>query len=250
VNNTARDHYLKVCFPTGLKARVTSSDGPFDVTEYSATPDLRCELARHPAQLWFDTGDGTNGLAVLSRSTKDYEITQENGTATMAMGLVRGVRLRIPCDNRLWMEYPGDESSQALGESTHRYALLPHRGNWQDADAYADALRFNLPLKPCQFGRQSGRLPTERSFVEIADRALVLSAVKKAEDRDSVLVRLFNPTRRDRTTRINVGFDFSAARLVKMSEEPVRDLPARDNGVEVPVGKGQIVTVEFERRRA
>jgi mannosylglycerate hydrolase len=250
VTNTARDHYLKVCFPTGLVARTTAADGSFSVTEYSATPDPRCELARHPAQLWFDTGDGKHGLAVLSRSTKDYEIVGENGTATMAMGLVRSVRLRIPCDNRLWMDYPGDESAQSLGENVHRYAVLPHAKTWREADLYTDALRLNQPLKSVQFARQDGRLAAEAGFVEIADRRLVLSAVKKAEDRNSVLVRLFNPLAEDVSTRITVGFAFSKARVVKMSEAPAGDLAASGDSVDVPVGKGQIVTVEFDVRRA
>ncbi len=249
VLNTARDHYLKVCFPTGLDTRTTAADGSFGVTEYSATPDLRCELARHPAQLWFDTGDGENGLAVLSRSTKDYEIVQETGTATLAMGLLRGVRLRIPCDNRLWMDYPGDESSQGLGETVHHYAVLPHQKTWQEADLHANALRFNQPLKPVQFGKQDGQLPTETSFVEVANARLVLSAVKKAEDRNSVLVRLFNPTREDLKTRITVGFEFAKARVVKMSEAPDHDLDARGNSITLAVGKGQIVTVAFDLRR-
>lgn len=246
VTNTARDHYLKVCFPTGLDARTTAADGSFSVTEYPAEPDLRCELARHPAQLWFDTGDGENGLAILSRSTKDYEIVREGGTATMAMGLVRSVRLRIPCDNRLWMDYPGDESAQSLGENVHHYAVRPHRQTWQDADLYADALGFNQPLKPCQFGRQDGRLPLESCFVEVANRKLVLSAVKKAEDRNSVLVRFFNPTGEDLRTCVNAGFAFSRARAVTMSEKAGRELPIRGQGVELDVGRGQIVTVEFD----
>lgn len=246
VDNTARDHYLKVCFPTGLEARTTAADGSFGVTEYSTAPDLRCELARHPAQLWFDTGDGKRGLAVLSRSTKDYEIVSENGRATMAMGLVRSVRLRIPCDNRLWMEYPGDESAQSLGEAVHHYAVLPHAKTWREADLHTDALRLNQPLKPVQFARQDGRLAAEASFVEIADRRLVLSAVKKAEDRNSVLVRLFNPMSETVRTRIAVGFPFAKARVVKMSEAPAGDLAAENGGVELDVGKGQIVTVEFD----
>lgn len=246
LNNTARDHYLKVCFPTGLAAQRTAADGSFSVTEYSTTPDLSCELARHPAQLWFDTGDGQDGLAILSRSTKDYEILDDGGRKTMAMGLVRGTRLRIPCDNRLWMEYPGDESSQGLGETVHQYAVLPHRGDWREAGLYGEALRLNQPLKACQFGRQAGRLPLAQSLVAIADSRLVLSAVKKAEARASVLVRLFNPTGEALSSVIATGFGARRAHLVTMAETRLAELPLRDGRVEATVGRGQILTVEFE----
>ncbi len=243
--NTAKDHHLKVCFPTGLAAKTTAADGSFSVVEYSTTPDLRCDLARHPAQLWFDTSDGKNGLAVLSRSTKDYEIIDENGGKTMAMGLVRGVRLRIPCDNRLWMEYPGDESAQSIGELTHDYAILPHQKSWKDAGLYQDALRFNQPLKPCQFGKQDGSLPRKKSFLAISDGRLVLAAVKKAEDRDSLVVRLFNPTTEKIETDITVGFPAAKANIVKLTEEPAQKLDLKKGRVHLTVGKGQILSVEF-----
>jgi alpha-mannosidase len=260
VENRSRDHYLKVCFPTGLRAETTCADGSFCVTEYPVNPDLTCELARHPAQMWFDVSDGAGGLAVLSRSTKDYEVLDENGKATLAMGLLRSVRLRIPCDNRLWMEYPGDESSQALGTTVHSYAVLPHAGKWDEARLHEDAVRFRQPMKCCQFGRQAGRLPTKMSFLRVSGPGLVLSAVKKAESRDSVLVRLFNPTGETVSAVLDVGFPFRKAHTVKLSEERVRELPParpkplrRGEGpsdgrrITLAVGKGKIVTVELER---
>jgi len=253
VENRSRDHYLKVCFPTGLDVKTTCADGSFIVTEYPARPDLSRELARHPAQLWFDASDGAEGLAVLSRSTKDYEILQENGTATMAMGLLRSVRLRIPCDNRLWMEYPGDESSQALGTTVHSYALLPHQGGWEEAELYREALRFVQPMKCCQFGRQKGRLPLEASFLRLEGANLVLSAVKKAESRDGILVRFFNPTARTVRAALEVGFPFARAHMVRLSEERAAELVPSGGAapgarrLELDVGKGKIVTLELER---
>jgi len=102
--------------------------------------------------LWFDLSDGTNGLVVLSIATKDYEIINQK---TMAMGLVRGVRLKILCDNRLWIEYPGDESSQSLRELNYRYALIPHQGVWDKDGLYQEALSSNASIHVCQFGKHS-----------------------------------------------------------------------------------------------
>lgn len=200
--NTVKDHYFKVCFPTGLNAEKTWAEGSFMVTEYPVAPkqngELRGnELARHPAQMWFDLSDGENGLAVLTDAAKDYEILENDKDRTIAMGLLRGVRLRIPCDNRLWMEYPGDESSQSLGEYAYRYALMPHAGLWDSANLYGEALAFNAPMHVCQFGKQEGRLPAEKSFVKIEGDNLVLSTIKKADNSDSIILRLYNPAEKD-----------------------------------------------------
>jgi len=249
-DNTVRDHFLKACFPTGLKAAMTWAEGSFTVSELPAAPSKRDglrgdELARHPAHLWFDLSDGKRGLAVLPESPRDYEVLEHDGSGTLAMGLVRGVRLRIPCDNRLWMEYPGDESAQSLGVHRSRYALLPHAGLWDEAGLHGEALAFGSRMRVCQFGRQKGRLPLEKSGLEIQGEGIVLSALKKAEDRASLIVRLFNPGGREAGARLVPGFPCVEAHLCTMNEERLRPLDVRGGAVELEAGRGKILTVEL-----
>ncbi len=251
LENTARDHYVKVAFPTGLAAKKTWAEGSFSVTEFPIAPSVNGELrgnelARHPAQLWFDLSDTRNGLAVLLDAAKDYEVLEHDDNTTMAMGLVRGVRMRIPCDNRLWMEYPGDESSQSLRSFTFRYALMPHEGLWTEARLYDAALAFNAPMRACQFGKQEGCFEPDRSFLSIEGPNVVLSAVKKMEDRDTLLVRFFNPTSKEVRTTLSAGFEVKAAYLVNLAEERGDKLKVTKNNVSVTVPKGKIMAVEFE----
>ena len=251
LTNTIKDHFFKVCFPTGLAAEKTWAEGSFAVAEFPVKPsiagDLRGnELARHPAQLWFDLADGKNGLAVLSRASKDYEILENVQDQTMAMALVRSVRLRIPCDNRLWMEYPGDESSQSLGkEFTYNYALLPHAKFWDQADICPSAVAFNAPLLVCQFGKQKGCLPLAKSFLEIKGDNLILSSVKKAVDRDSIIVRLYNPSGHDQDATLIAGFELKQASIVSLNEDNPQALKVQGNEMHFKAGKGKIITIEL-----
>ncbi len=252
LTNTARDHYLKVGFPTGLAADKTWSEGSFAVAEFPVRPstngELRGnELARHPAQLWFDTSDGKQGLAVLLDAAKDYEVLENDASTTMAMGLVRCVRLRIPCDNRLWMEYPGDESPQSLRAFEYRYALMPHAGTWDTAGIYDAALAFNTPLRACQFGRQEGSLPAaQHSFVSLTGANLVLSAITKTEERETILVRLYNPSSKKSKATMKLGFDVKSAWLATLAEERTQKLTVTRNTLTFDVPKGKIVTVEID----
>lgn len=250
INNTVKDHHFKVCFPTRLQAEKTWADGSFMVTEYPVKPSLNGELrgnelARHPAQLWYDLSDGDNGFAVLTDATKDYEILENDQNQTMAMGLVRGVRLRIPCDNRLWMEYPGDESAESLGEFTYGYALMPHGGLWEQAGLYKEALIFNAPMHVCQFGKQKGLLPLDKSFLSIEGNNLILSAFKKAEDRDTVIIRMYNPSEHDITGKLTLGFEFQDGFIVNMREERIEQLKVMDRTLSFPAGHGKIISVEL-----
>ena len=250
IDNKARDHYFKVCMPTGLHAEKTCAEGSFMVTEFPVRPsddgEVRgSKLARHPAQMWYDLADGDHGFAVLTDAAKDYEVLENADDQTLAMGLVRCTRLRIPCDNRLWMEYPGDESSQSLRPFSYRYAFLPHTGTWEEADLYDEALAFNAPLKICEFGQQKGVFGTEKSFLRLDGDNLVLSSVTKTED-GAVSVRLYNPTGHAVAGRLAFGFDVAQAVAVRLDGQPKETLCITDNAVALNVGKGKIVTVEVK----
>ncbi|MBQ6944306.1 MAG: hypothetical protein IJN43_08245, partial [Ruminococcus sp.] len=187
--------------------------------------------------------DNKNGFAVLTDATKDYEILEDSEDQTIAMGLVRGTRLRIACDNRLWMEYPGDESSQSLREFTYRYAFMPHTDKWEKAKLYDEALAFNAPLKVCQFGKQEGIFDLENSFVAIEGDNLILSSVTKS-DNDTVLIRVYNPTEKEIKGKISLGFDAKSARSIRLDGQVREDLEVKNNTISVKVGKGKIYTVE------
>jgi alpha-mannosidase len=251
VRNTVKDHFFKVCFPTGLSAQKTWSQGSFTVDEFPVRPSVEGEmrgkeLARHPARLWFDLADDKHGLAVLSDAAKDYEILEHKRDQTLAMVLMRCVRMRIPCDNRLWMEYPGDESSQLPDKVlTYNYALMPHTGRWDQAGLSAQASAFNAPMHVCQFGKQKGSLPLNHSFLELKGANLILSGVKKAEDRDSILVRFYNPTAHDVDGALHVGFDVKQAQIVSLNEQVQQPLTLKGRQVQFKAGRGKIITIEL-----
>ena len=177
---------------------------------------------------------------MLSDAAKDYEILEDVKEQTLAMGLVRSTRLRIPCDNRLWMEYPGDESSQSLRSFTYRYAFMPHTGTWETVGLYNEALAFAAPLKVCEFGRQDGDLDEENSFAELEG---------------AFSIRLFTPTGHEVSGKLTPGFDCPRATAVGPDGTPRFELPVKDGphpdlpgiGRSVPltVGKGKIFTVEL-----
>ncbi len=251
IENTAKDHYLKLCFPTNLNAAITSADGSFMVTEYPVLPsengELRGnELARHPMQLWMNLESNGQGFAILSDATKDYEIMEHDDRQTIAVGLVRGTRLRIACDNRLWMEYPGDESSQSLRKFTYRYALMPYCGNWEQAKLYQEGMAFNVTLHACQFGRQQGQFPAVHSFMEISGDNLVLSCIKKAEERDSLVIRIYNPTDHSIQGTLKTALPCEKAYRIQLDETREEELAFINGAISLAVPKGKIISIELE----
>jgi alpha-mannosidase len=144
------------------------------------------------------------------------------------------------------MEYPGDDSAQSLGEFTTTYSLYPHAGGWCDAPISLLAQQNATPLRLVQLGRQEGPLPASKSFVTLSNGKLIVSCLKKAQDRPALMLRVFNPTDEDLTTNVELGFDVQGARLCWMSEEPLSSVEVRNGrSLTLAVPHKKIVTVEL-----
>ncbi|NQT92789.1 MAG: hypothetical protein HQ559_08510 [Lentisphaerae bacterium] len=248
-DNTAEDHFLRACFPTGIEAEYAHAEANFDVNAYPTKPsrdgELRGpELSRNRQHLFVDLSDGKNGFAILNDAVRDYEVTNAD-SGTLALSMVRSIRLRIPCDNRLWMEYPGDASAQAPGQHSMRYGLCTHAGGWEKGGIARHALAFNTPLRIAQIGRQSGDLPLAMSFLTIEGDGILLSCLKRAEDRESLVIRIVNPGTDTAHGRLVFNNPVAEAWEVDLNENrlsPVADVA--DNAVPITLVPGKILTVE------
>ncbi|MCP4384813.1 MAG: alpha-mannosidase, partial [Hyphomicrobiales bacterium] len=76
------------------------------------------------------------------------------------------------------------------GRQGFTYALFPHRGDWLSGGVLAEAEDLNQPLlcRPVQTGSES-----VWTAVDVQGLDLGLSGFKSAEDRDGLLLRLYEP---------------------------------------------------------
>ncbi|MBN2317402.1 MAG: hypothetical protein JXM79_25995, partial [Sedimentisphaerales bacterium] len=143
-----------------------------------------------------------------------------------------------------WDVYPWMELAQSMGSHQWRYAIMPHAGNWQEGDVYREAEKFNLLLEAAQAGRGGGDLPKQMSLIDIESKDIILSTLKKCEYRDSLVLRLFNPTLKDVDTKITFFRPIKEAWLTNMNEERREQLPVNDNVLSIRFGPKKIVTCE------
>jgi len=247
--NKAENHFLRVCFATGIQTDVAHAEANFDVNSYavSASRDGEFrgpELSRHRQHLFVDLSDGARGVAILNDAVRDYEVTDAT-SGTVALSMVRSIPLRIPCDNRLWMEYPGDTSAQSPGHHSMRYGLFTHAGDWEKGGVAWNALAFNTPLRIAQIGRQAGSLPPSLSFLAIEGEGILLSCIKKAEDRESVVIRMVNPGTDTAAGQLLFHRPVAGAWEVDLNEDRLAPIPhVKDNTVPVSLVPGKILTIE------
>ena len=250
VDNQVEQHRLRVCFPIQLQAHVSASESAFDIIErpiergpeslYYNKPN-----PQYPMHRFVDISDGTNGIAILNDGIREYEAVDDN-ERTLCITLLRGfTAMQSPVIDQ-WDVYPWMKLSQSLGLNEWRYAILPHSGGWQEGNLFSEAEKFTLPLETAQAGKGKGDLPKQLSFFEVQPQKIILSALKKCEHRDTMVMRLFNPGIEEITAQIIFNMSIKGAWLTNMNEERREEIEADDKILSITFAAKKIITVEIE----
>jgi mannosylglycerate hydrolase len=223
INNRCEDHYLQVAFPTGIKATHADSQGQFDVVSRPiAAPDYSLydepPMTEHPMNSFVSITDGKNGVALLNTGLKAYEAADDEEN-TVFLSLLRAYPLRICVTKDMQNYNDWDKGSQCIGKNTFRYAFMPHKGNWEEGNVWQESERFNLYLAAGQIAPTAhGKNATTHSFIELKDENLNISAVKKSEDGEGYIIRLFNPS--DKTVKNAIRLNGGIAPITEV-QSPV-----------------------------
>lgn len=175
-----RERSLKAAFPLAA----TNTHATYDIQVGTISRPTNFEKAyEHPLHQWFDLTDkdGTHGVTIMSDSKYGSDKPDDH---TLRLTL-----LYTPAVTG--GEYK-DQATQDIGRHDVLYALTGHNGGWQ-SDECASALqaaRLNQPLRAFVSKSHAGRLGKSFSLLELDTDRVVVSAMKKAEDSDEVIVRL------------------------------------------------------------
>jgi mannosylglycerate hydrolase len=250
IDNTARDHRVRLMIPTDIRTDFSDAAGHFTVDrrglvhEKDADGTFYPEMALRPMSVFCDVSDGAGGLAVLNNGLTEFQLMDDD-RRTLALTLLRATRNRICTESRVSSEFPEALGSQMLQTVEYEYAIYPHSGDWNEGRVYAEADKLNAKPAVTQISmNRGGDLPTVASHYAIDNEALVLSSVKKAEDRESMIIRLFNPTGATQEGCIRFGLPLTGAWEVNLIEKRGGQLPVTDGAVHLSVPKYKILTVE------
>ena len=168
-----RHKLLKAGFPLAATSPHATYEIPYGSIERPTTRNNSVEDAKFevPALRWADLGDEQNGFSLINESKYGYDA---NGN------LLRLSLLRSPT-------WPDPEADQ--GHQHFSYALYPHSGTWKQALTVRQGYDFNYHLSAMQVSPHTGKLPGSFSFLKADPDNVVVTAMKKTEDGDGLLVR-------------------------------------------------------------
>lgn len=227
-HNHAKDHRLRALFPVGFTADHCFAEGQFDVVrrpiEIPAGDGwMEKPVGQKPVQS-FVAVDGTDaGIAVINQGLPEYEVTKAEQCA-VAQTLLRcvGWLSRDDYKSRPYNAGPtmATPEAQCLGKHVFRYAVLPYQGNWRRARVWRMAHQHNARPRAVLTGIHKGDLPMSDSFVRVGPENVLVTALKKAERSNAIVVRLHNTTPDAVEADVTLGRKFKSAALTNLNEEP------------------------------
>jgi alpha-mannosidase len=222
---------LKAAFPLAATSDFATYEIPYGEIERTTTRNNSWEKAQFevPAMRWADLGDAKHGLSLLNEDKYGYDA---------AGNVLRLSLLRSPT-------WPDPEADQ--GHQHFDYALYPHAGTWKDALTVRHGWEYDYPLAAYVTTSHAGPLPAQRSFAAVGPEDVVLTAVKKAEDANGLILRAYEWAGKDATAEFHVPPGATAATVTNLMETPEGSaLETAGDTVRVPIHPYEILTIRVD----
>jgi alpha-mannosidase len=187
VNNQAKDHRLRALFPTDIASDVHYADSIFEIAKRNnvPAPEWKNPSNCQHQQAFVAVDHDQEGLLVANIGLNEYEVLRD-GRNTIAVTLLRAVG-----ELGDWGVFRTPEA-QCQGEYTLEYAVIPYAGSQARYRAAKEAYQWQIPWTAAQAGVQEGDLPAEHAWMSWSGDTLALSAVKRNEDTNDLIVRWYN----------------------------------------------------------
>ncbi|MEA2597049.1 MAG: alpha-mannosidase [Thermomicrobiales bacterium] len=176
---------LKLLFPLNLEQTEATYEIPYGVIQRPENGE------EEPYQGWLDLTGRTPdtglayGLSILNDGKYSAHVTDREIGLTV-------LRSPIYAHHDPYVPEPDcDYSFIDQGIQRFTYVLLPHAGDWRDGQAVRRAAELNQPAIAMMETYHDGPLPQSASHLAVDADNIVVSAVKRAEDDDALIVRCY-----------------------------------------------------------
>lgn len=265
INNQAKDHRVRTYIPTNIASKFSVSDNQFghikravyddamDVwenEEWDERPD-----AIYPMLTFVGLSDKEHGLAVVTNSTREFEITGENFD-TIAITLFRSVGF---LGKEEMVRRPGRPSgiklptpdSQMLGNIMLDLAIVTHEKSTIEANVSNMAKEYltkiqtynKMPHNAMKLNQPTFEVDYSYSLLKEDNKDLVLSVLKKAEKEDALVVRFYNTKEELKKANIKFNKELKGAKLVNLNEKELDSISINNNCVNIECKMNQVKTI-------
>lgn len=200
-------HLLKLRVPLALQGPEATYEIPFGSLRRTG------DGTEEPAQTWVDVSGAAEhaagattraGLALVNNAKHGFDV----GTGAEPSIGMTAVRSPVYSWHDPRVLEPGDYVYQDQGTQKFCYLLVPHAGDWREADLTRRSAELGSPVRAMLEGFHDGPLPDRFSFAGDDGGPVVITALKGGEDDGpdgpDLVVRAVETTGRPARARIEL----------------------------------------------
>jgi alpha-mannosidase len=137
----------------------------------------------------------------------------------------------------------GNEYLQT-GDHHFKFSLTSHTGGWENGFRFGKEANENLfvLVNPQQY--KYANLTEEHSFFSVDGNNVIISTIKKAEDDDAIIIRMYDILGLDQEIELTSSINVSSAFKTNLIEEVGEKLINTDKGINLNLGKYSIETIK------
>lgn len=216
---------LKVHFPVAVHTDEATFDVQFGNLTRKTHQNTSWDVARFEScgQKWMDLSEGHYGVSLLNDCKYGHSVKDSN----MALTLIKS----------------GIEPNPTTDQEEHDfvYALYPHAEGWRAAGTVAEAYKLNQPLLV-----QSQTKASEAfSYASVTNANVIVETIKRAEDGEGIIVRMYESENAYTKTKLTVNADFKKAFICNLLEETEHEAVVSGKEIEVVLKPYEVVTVKI-----
>ncbi|MBI3175512.1 MAG: alpha-mannosidase [Chloroflexi bacterium] len=231
-----RNTMLKVAFPVNVLAPQATYEIQWGNVQRPTHRNTSWDWGRFEtcAHKWVDLSEGGYGVSLLNDCKYGHDIHDN----VMRLTLLRSPTLPDPMAD--------------FGEHHFTYSLLPHLGTWGE-ETQREAYLLNDPIivyqrKEEPFDNAQGKRgknlsTTFHSLLSCSSPNVIIETVKRAEDGDGIIVRLYESQRKRGQVQVKFGREVESAWVTNLLEENESALSVDGASVPLNLRPYQIVTM-------
>jgi alpha-mannosidase len=218
---------LKVAFPVAVRSPQATYEIQFGHLHRPTHTNTSWDLARFEvcAQRWADLSEAGYGVALLNDCKYGYDILG----SVMRLSLLRAPTHPDPTADR--------------GGHRFTYALMPHPGDFRHAGVIEAAEDLNAPLRA---GPGAGPEGHSQSLIEISTPQVVVESVKRAEDSNAIVIRLYEAWGGRCRAQLRTSLPARRATLCDLLERERSEVPVSEGRIQLELTPFKILTLKLD----
>jgi len=252
---------IRLKFSTNIKSKNYFCESQFGAVsrptnQYYAKPGKNEKYKENPCGIypclnWIDFSDKQKGLTIINKGIPANEIRDGN----IYLTLLRSVSL-VSWNGKAGPAVPIPDAEE-LKKYVFEYSVFPHQGKCEISDFFKQASELNYGLNTFQLSSKNNNnknnkkvLPLELSFIKIKPDNVVLTALKKAEDGNKIILRFFETKGKKTQAEISLFKNPKTVKIVNLLEKDneieKKDFILKHKKIKLEVKPFEIITFELK----